>query len=118
MKLFSALEDLQERTLQAVNGPLYQLTYLLSLREASGEFAHWGLEHKYGAERARQAIKSSFYELRKNVLRSDLRSLLEEGVSAEELGRGALQVADLQDAHLSLIFECLAEAHHGSKKAA
>src|SRR5436190_19800781 len=118
MSLLTALQDFQDRTLAGLDGPLARTLYLLRLKSETGEFSHWGLQRAHGDERARQAIVSSWKQLRREVLRSDVRTLLAEA-SEWDQPTTALRTDELEDAHLSLVLECLAEVRrHVSRKVA
>lgn len=118
MTLLSAFEDFQKRTLAGIEGSLAKLLYTLELRADSGEFVHWGLERIHGKERAREAILTSYKQLRRGVLRADFASLTKEQERSSILPTSVPE-RDLEDAHLNLVFSCLAEhRRRGSRKAA
>jgi hypothetical protein len=85
MTLKSALQDVKETTLAAVNGLLGKLTYLASLRRARGGYEHWGLESVHGVESSERALKTAHAEVVAGVLRAPLSSLLDD---LEESSRG------------------------------
>jgi hypothetical protein len=90
MSLFSALEDLQATTLDAIAGSLRQLEYLASLRRQDGSYAHWGLARMYGELRARRALADAHRAQLSRVLATPIRKL-EKDVreSSEEAGVSA-----------------------------
>jgi len=75
MTLKSALQDLKESTLAAVNGLLGKLAYLASLRGPHGRYQHWGLEAVHGPESSERALKSAHTEVITGILRAPLASL-------------------------------------------
>ena len=78
MTLKSALEDLQERTLNAVSGLLGKLDYLASLRESDGSYSHWGLERVHGKLATQRALTEAHRSLVSRILRTPLRELLQD----------------------------------------
>lgn len=78
MTLKSALQDLKETTLAAVNGLLGKLAYLASLRGPQGGYEHWGLQAVYGQESSERALKAAHVEVITGVLRAPLESLEED----------------------------------------
>jgi hypothetical protein len=75
MTLKSALHDLKETTLAAVNGLLGKLAYLASLRGPQGRYQHWGLEAVHGPESSERALKTAHAEVITGILRTPLASL-------------------------------------------
>jgi hypothetical protein len=75
MTLKSALQDLKETTLAAVNGLLGKLAYLASLRGPQGRYQHWGLEAVHGPESSERALKTAHTEVITGILRTPLASL-------------------------------------------
>jgi hypothetical protein len=75
MTLKSALQDLKETTLAAVQGLLGKLSYLASLRRARGGYEHWGLESVHGVESSERALRTAHVEVVAGVLRTPLSSL-------------------------------------------
>jgi len=78
MTLKSALQDFKEATLSAVSGLLGKLAYLASLRREHGTYSHWGMEFVHGQEASDRAIKTAHSEVVAGVLRTPLRSLVED----------------------------------------
>jgi hypothetical protein len=78
MTLKSALQDFKETTLSAVSGLLGRLTYVASLRHAPGGYQHWGMEFVHGPEASDRALKTAHSEIVTGVLRTPLRSLVED----------------------------------------
>jgi hypothetical protein len=78
MTLNSALRDFKETTLAAVAGLLGKLAYLASLRRAHGRYSHWGMESVHGAESSERALKAAHSEVVAGILRTPLRSLVED----------------------------------------
>jgi len=75
MPLFSALEDLQDTTLKAVNGCLRRLEYLAGLRDKDGGYAHWGLTRVYGELAAKRALAEAHRDLLMEILSTPIRKL-------------------------------------------
>jgi hypothetical protein len=78
MTLKSAMQDLQERTLQAVSGLLGQLEYLAGLRNQDGLYSHWGLERVHGEEATRRVLRDAHKAVVANILRTSLRNLVRD----------------------------------------
>ncbi len=75
MTLKSALQDLKDTTLAAVNGLLAKLSYLSSLRRTQGRYEHWGLELVHGRDASERALKTAHSEVLAGVLRTPLAEL-------------------------------------------
>ena len=75
MTLKSALQDLKETTLAAINGLLAKLSYLASLRRAQGRYEHWGLELVHGRDASERALKTGHSDVLAGVLRTPLADL-------------------------------------------
>ncbi len=75
MTLKSALQDIKETTLSAVEGLLGKLSYLASLRRKHGRYEHWGMESVHGAEASERALRTAHAEVLKVVLRTPLSEL-------------------------------------------
>ncbi len=86
MSLFSAAEDFSLNTVSAIPGVWGKLRYVASLRQADGRYEHWGLARKYSENAAQQAILDVHRELALRILRTSVRSLLEETATAAEQG--------------------------------
>jgi len=78
MTLKSALQDLRETTLAAVNGLLAKLAYLASLRRGEGGYRHWGLSLIHGEESSERALRAAQTETLSNVLRTPISELVED----------------------------------------
>jgi|SRR5579859_3736724 len=79
MTLKSALQDVKETTLSAIAGLLGKLSYLGSLRRrGQGRYDHWGIESVHGPESAERALKAAHAELLGTVLRTPLKTLLDD----------------------------------------
>jgi hypothetical protein len=104
MTLKSALQDLKETTLAAVNGRLGKLRYLASLRRARGRYEHWGMETVHGVESADRALRAAHNELVTSVLRQPLPSLVDD---LNESSRGSGVAATVYVEQLRERFEDL-----------
>ena len=78
MTLHSALEDLRTTTLRAISGVLRRLEYLAALREESGSYGHWGFKRVHGDPAAVKALAEAHREHLSQVLRTPLRSLIQD----------------------------------------
>jgi hypothetical protein len=85
MKLKSALEDLHETTVEALEGCLRRLEYFGGLRSndkndknKDGEYKHWGLARVYGELPAKKALVQTHRSLVSQILATPIKSLLEE----------------------------------------
>ncbi len=76
--LTSAFEDFSSTTLQAVSGTLGKLVYLSGLRQADGQYSHWGLARRHGLETANATIAAAHSDIFRQVLRTPLPSLWNE----------------------------------------
>lgn len=85
MNLFSASEDLAERTLKHVDGTLRRLLYLVTLRDLDGNYHHWGMARVFGDEASVRAAQEAHKEVIHEVLRKSLRELWEELETTGEL---------------------------------
>ena len=85
MALNSALEDLQETTLEAVSGLLRKLEYLSGLRSGTGVYSHWGLIRLHGDLAANRALEQAHRALLSQVLSTPLRELVAEVEQVSEL---------------------------------
>lgn len=91
MTLKSALQDVKETTLSAVEGLLGKLAYLASLRQRQGRYQHWGMEAVYGSETSERALRTAHSEVLRSVLRTRLSSLEKElNSTAANLGIDAV----------------------------
>lgn len=88
MRLRSAYEDFFQRTLGALPGWWRKLTYVAGLRNAKGEYSHWGLSRTHGDDQAGRAMEKAHREVFLQVLRTPLRDLEQELKSHEEEGQG------------------------------
>jgi hypothetical protein len=82
MKLKSALEDLHDTTVEALEGCLRRLEYFGGLRSndknKDGEYKHWGLARVYGDLPAKKALVQTHRSLVSQILATPIKSLLEE----------------------------------------
>ena len=85
MTLNSALEDLQETTLQAVAGCLRKLEYVAGLRSKAGTYTHWGLVRVHGEGTAERALAQAHRALLSEVLATPLRNLEEDAGRSSQL---------------------------------
>lgn len=76
MRLRSAFEDFESRTLAAVAGLLGRFSYVGTLHAGGGIYKHWGLTKIYGEDAAQRAICSSHRGLLTAILRKPLAWLL------------------------------------------
>jgi len=86
MTLHSALEDLRETTLKALTGLLQRLEYLSRLRDAGGNYTHWGLARMHGELAAAKALAHEHRALMAKILATPMQCLLED---LEECSRRA-----------------------------
>lgn len=104
MTLKSALEDLRETTLAAIQGLLAKLSYLGSLRRDEG-YAHWGLSQVHGAESSVHALQTAHAQALSDVLRTSLPTLVEDLHESSE-GAGttpSAYVAEMQEHYNALV---------------
>jgi len=85
MTLISALEDLQENTIQAITGCLRKLEYVAGLRSKGGAYSHWGLVRVYGEGTAEKALQQTHRAMLSEVLSTPLRSLEEDAERSSRL---------------------------------
>jgi hypothetical protein len=76
--LTSAFEDFSNTTLRIVSGTLGKLIYLAGLREADGEYKHWGLARRHGDKAANATIAAAHSDIFSQILRTPLPSLWDE----------------------------------------
>jgi len=86
MALKSALQDVKETTLSAINGLLARLAYLGSLRRGHGKYEHWGIELVHGPEASERALKAAHIEVMGSVLRTPLAGLEDDLKESSEFG--------------------------------
>ena len=105
MRLYSALEDFTNTTLQAVSGILGKLNYLSTLRGGGSSYTHWGLTRLYGHAAAQEALEQAHKSIFSKVLRTPLRDLLED--LKESSNAAGLTAADylkrLSDSQAALV---------------
>ncbi len=90
MTLKSALQDLKDTTLAAVNGLLAKLSYLASLRRGQGRYEHWGLELVHGRDASERALKAAHSDVLAGVLRTPLAELeIDVELSRRDTGMAA-----------------------------
>ena len=85
MTLNSALEDLRASTLKALSGSLRKLEYLANLRDAKGNYTHWGLARVHGEWAANRALEQEHRLMVSRILSTPLQRLLEELPVAGEM---------------------------------
>jgi len=86
--LISSADDFSQTSLAAVSGTLEKLQYIAGLRQANGEYFHWGMARTHGEATASHAIGQAHANVFLSVLRTPIRRLWEDaGKSAQ--GRGA-----------------------------
>jgi len=88
MSIFSAEEDFERNTLDAVPGLWGKLRYVSALRQKDGHYEHWGLTRKFGKNAAEKAIHQAHQGLALRILRMPLSELMEktaEGAAQSEL---------------------------------
>jgi hypothetical protein len=85
MTLISALEDLHETTLRAINGCLRKLEYVAGLRSGDGGYTHWGLVRIHGEGTAGKALAQAHREIVSEVLSTPLRKLEEDAERSSQL---------------------------------
>jgi len=85
MTLISALEDLQETTLRAINGCLRKLEYVAGLRSQAGTYTHWGLVRVHGEGCADKALAQVHRALLSEVLSTPLRNLERDAEQSSQL---------------------------------
>ncbi len=76
--LKSPFDDFSDRTLTALPGTLSKLEYVAGLRQADGDYSHWGLAHTHGESAANVAIAQAHSEVFRLTLRTPLSRLWEE----------------------------------------
>jgi hypothetical protein len=113
MTFRSAANDLRGTTLAALPSPLARLAYLAALRDAKGEYGHWGLAKVYGAEEAQRVLRAAHQEALDAVLRQSLAELYAEAEKAPAMfEREAKELlpppsGGLREAHFSLVWDAL-----------
>jgi hypothetical protein len=91
MTLTSALEDLRSTTLKAVAGGLRRLEYLSGLKDAAGNYSHWGLAKVHGELAAAKALAEEHRVVTSNLLAMPMSFLLEDlDQSSQQAGMPAL----------------------------
>ncbi|MGH9513506.1 MAG: hypothetical protein ACRD2U_15350 [Terriglobales bacterium] len=83
MKIRSAIEDLHDTTVEALDGCLRRLEYFGGLRSSEnrqkdGEYKHWGLTRVYGDLPAMKALAQTHRSLVSQILATPIRSLLQD----------------------------------------
>lgn len=95
MSLLSASDDLRLRTLSALRGALERFAYLVSLRDESGRYRHWGLSRIYGDKVANNAGAELHSLMWLEILRTPIPKLQEE-LQAMDVSRRAEVVRRLK----------------------
>ena len=78
MELIESLDNFIKRTLAVVPGLWHKLAYLGGLRKDSGDYDHWGLSKRYGADATKTALSSAHEQVFLDVLRKPVETLLTE----------------------------------------
>ena len=78
MELIESLDNFIKRTLAVVPGLWHKLAYLGGLRKESGEYDHWGLSKRYGADATKTALGAAHQQVFVDVLRKPVATLLTE----------------------------------------
>jgi len=84
MTLLSAREDFEERTLASFSTPLEKLVYLARMRDAAGQYRHWGMSRLYGERVAEAAMAEAHSQVWIEVLRTPIPQLSRE---MEKMGK-------------------------------
>ena len=110
MKIRSALDDLHNTTVEALDGCLRRLEYFGQLRSSQsnskdGEYEHWGLARVYGELPAIRALSQTHRSLVSQILATPIRSLLDDiDTSSALAGVGAAEYMEhLQSSKLNLL---------------
>jgi hypothetical protein len=77
MPLLSALDDVLVNTLTVIPSLLGRLEYLSGLRSGNG-YGHWGLSRVHGERAAQRALTDAHELVLSEVLRTPLRTLVED----------------------------------------
>lgn len=85
MRLYSALEDFTNTTLEAVSGTLGKLNYLSRLRGTGSSYHHWGLAKLYGETAAQEALAQAHKSVFSKILRTPLPDLFEDVKASSKL---------------------------------
>jgi len=85
MTLSSALQDIQQTTLSAVEGLLRKLEYLARLQDRHGEYSHWGMARTYGQSAAHQDLAQAHRSVLSRVLTTPISYLLEDVEKSSEI---------------------------------
>ncbi len=113
MRLLSAYDDLMQRTLAGLLGPLNRVRFLARLRSAAGQdYEHWGLERTYGKEPAQSAMRQAHTEAFVRELSTPVSELWQELVSAAK--SEGLEAAECAQSLLGLIDSTPQELGGGS----
>ncbi len=78
MVLLSAAEDFAERTLSRIRGALARLQFVAALRDGNGNYQHWGMQKRHGAESTRKALQEAHRQAAADCLRTPIRQLAKE----------------------------------------
>lgn len=120
MRLRSALEDLHDTTVEALDGCLRRLEYFGGLRardhkekkrdkdkDREGEYEHWGLARVYGDLPAMKALAQTHRSLVSQILATPIRSLLQDIDTSSALAGVApvdyMEKMQLQNPDLNLL---------------
>lgn len=77
MHLVSPEEDFVSRTLAHIPGIFGRLKYVAGLRDADGEYRHWGLIRSYG-EKAESVCRAAHEKLLLDILETPVEDLYDE----------------------------------------
>jgi hypothetical protein len=96
MTLSSALDNVQQVTLHAIEGLLRKLEYLASLQDKKGGYEHWGISRVYGTTAAQEALSKAHRSVLSSVLATPISDLVNDiqkssssaGVSEDAYVRG------------------------------
>lgn len=87
----SISDRLSENALSALPGPLARLEYMAKLRNADGQYSHWGLSKMYGEADVRRGIAETHQSVLSEVLGAPFPDL-EQELKADS---GALPIRSL-----------------------
>ena|SRR5437763_6931172 len=84
MSIRTPLEDFVKTTMAAVPGYWHKLVYLANLRSSSQTYDHWGMARRYGFAASHAAISAAHSDLFVEVLRTPIKTLVEDASAAIE----------------------------------
>ena len=113
MKLRSAIDDLHDNTVEALDGSLRRLEYFGGLRsrekekKRDGEYEHWGLSRVHGDLPAMKALAQTHRSLVSQILATPIRLLLQDIDTSSALAGVApvdyMEKLQLQNPDLNLL---------------